>query len=699
MADRAKRRKRERMILAASVRPFEIHAAAFATIEAGKAEDTGPAPVTVEAYGGGLMNVNNIGPMVVDIEGIEASGPVVLLDGHTNTLAASLGSARLEPRDGKLFAVGAISRTNPVAKVAIDLARDGVPIQASIGAEPIGPPIRIRQGQTVHVNGRDIEAGPGGFLLFRRSRVRHIAILPNGADSTTTVSIAAAAASPEEYQMTFDEWLASLGFDPAALSDAQKTSLQTVYDGMQASADTGEGDEDEEPVEAGAKEGKGAEAPAKIAAAAVSEIRAEMANETKRIQAIRKVCGVKHADIEAKAISEGWDATRAELEVFRASFPRLPAIHTQENGNVNTKVIEAALCMRAGVACENGYDEQTLDKANKLRNRGFRWHAEQIMASKGISIDADPSSREWIQAAFSTSELSGIVGNIANKALQNAFGTAPTLVDKITAPKSHTNFHPHTVYSMALDGELKPVAPDGELKHLRMSEESRTRQVDTKGAILRITRKDLVNDELGAFTDMATAMGRKALHSREKALFTVINATGNGSSFFTAARGNYLDGAGSLLASAGLGSTLKLFRDQTDPSGDPVMVNPAILLLPTALEQVGRELYTSQKVVGPSTSKTPDANIYQGMFEPLVSPWLGNTNLSGASSTAYYLLADPADVAAFEIAYLNGQSTPTVTFFGLESDARTLGATWQIFYDFGVALAEYRAGVKSRGNG
>jgi hypothetical protein len=252
---------------------------------------------------------------------------------------------------------------------------------------------------------------------------------------------------------------------------------------------------------------------------------------------------------------------------------------------------------------------------------------------------------------------------------------------------------------MVLGGELQPVAPGGELQHLRLAEESRTRQVDTQGAILRITRKDLVNDELGAFADMANAMGRKAVHAREKALFTAINATANGASFFTAARGNYLDGSGSLLASAGLGSTLKLFRDQKDASGDPVMVNPKYLLVPTALEQVANELYTSQKVVGPSTAKTPDANIYQGMFEPLVSPWLGNTNLSGASSTAYYLIADPSDVPAFEVAYLNGQSTPTVEFFGLESEASTLGVTWRIFYDFGVALAEYRAGVKSRGNG
>ena len=52
---------------------------------------------------------------------------------------------------------------------------------------------------------------------------------------------------------------------------------------------------------------------------------------------------------------------------------------------------------------------------------------------------------------------------------------------------------------------------------------------------------------------------------------------------------------------------------------------------------------------------------------------------------------------AFEIAYLNGVETPTVEFFGIEVDPATLGVTWRVFYDFGAARAEYRAGVKSKG--
>jgi hypothetical protein len=691
--DRKARRRRERMILAAASRPFTLNASAIVQIEAAPADPSAPVPVSIDAYNGGVMSVSGIGPLVCDVRGVEASGPVVLLDGHANTLAATLGSAMVEVVNGeRLAAVGHISQTNPIAATAISLARAGVPLQASIGAEPIDPPTRIRAGQSVEVNGRTITAGPGGFLLFARTRLRHIAILPNGADASTSVSIAAEAASNQEgATVDFQKWVESLGFVYADLTEAQLAALQLAYD------ETTEAAADPE-TPAPAADPVAASGTSTIAADAVAQIRAEMAAETARIGMIREKCGDKHTEIAAKAIAEGWDQNKVELEVIRASRPLLPAIHAKDNSVINAKVIEAGLCMAAGINVEKaGYGEETLDRAHKIRRRGLRWCAEQIAAASGKTIDADPGSKEWINAAFSTSELSGIVGNVANKALATAFSSVPSVAEKIAAKKSHSNFQPNTVYSLALNGELQVVSKDGELKHLRMAEESRTRQVQTRGAVLSITRQDLYNDDLNAFADNAMALGRKSVQSREKVLFTALNATGAGSSFFTSARGNYFEGSGTNLQSSSLATAVQMFRDQTGPDGLPVMIEPAILLVPTALEATAKELMNSQYVVGPSSSKTPSANIWQGAFEAVTSPWLSNSGLTGYSSTAFYLLGNPADVAAIEIAYLAGVDTPVVEFFGMDTNPEVLGVSYRVFYDFGVALGEYRAGVKSKG--
>ena len=61
-----------------------------------------------------------------------------------------------------------------------------------------------------------------------------------------------------------------------------------------------------------------------------------------------------------------------------------------------------------------------------------------------------------------------------------------------------------------------------------------------------------------------------------------------------------------------------------------------------------------------STKKTPVANPHAGKFRPVRSSYLSNTKYTGASSLAWYVLADPADMPVIEVAFLNGQQQPTV---------------------------------------
>ncbi|RIK80194.1 MAG: hypothetical protein DCC68_11575 [Planctomycetota bacterium] len=631
---------------------------------------------SMTAYTGGPMQLAGWRyPVVVDLQGLQVGGQrrPILLD-HTRDVDFVMGQTdNVGVVNNQLVVAGHVMGESTKAKQVIALNDKGFAWQSSIGARADQVEF-VPEGKTSQANGREF-AGP--VNIARRATLGEISFVVLGADDNSSAQIAASAQPKKELDMEFATWIEAQGFTPDALNDSQTKNLRALYDVQAAKPTT--------PVEPPPNP--------------TVQIRAEAIAELERINAIRKACDSKHPEIEAQAIKEGWDVTKTELAVLRASRPSGPAIHIGGNGGnpIASQVIEAALCLQAGVPCEQQYAAQTLEAANKYRRRGLRWCAEQICAAHGRVIDADPGTREWIQAAFSTSELSGIVGNVANKALQAAFQAAPSVADRITAAKSHTNFHAHTVYSMVLNGDLQPVGPDGELKHLSLSEESRTRQLDTRGAVLSITRKDIINDSLNAFAENAIGMGRKAVMSREKALFTSLNATGNGASFFTTARANYFEGAPSALSLSSISTAVQMFRDLKGPDGDPIMIEPRLLLVPTALETTAREAMTSQFVLGPTTGKTPNVNIWQNAFTPITSPWLSNTNLSGASSTAWYLLADPADMAAIEIAYLNGQQTPTVEFFGLDSDPNVLGVTWRVFWDFGVALGEFRAGVKSKG--
>jgi hypothetical protein len=96
-----------------------------------------------------------------------------------------------------------------------------------------------------------------------------------------------------------------------------------------------------------------------------------------------------------------------------------------------------------------------------------------------------------------------------------------------------------------------------------------------------------------------------------------------------------------------------------------------------------------------SSTKYPIANPHQGKFRAEVSRYLTNSHYTGNSSKAWYLLADPSDVPVIEVAFLNGQESPTIET--AEADFSVLGVQLRGYHDFGCNLQESRAGVKSKG--
>ena len=94
-------------------------------------------------------------------------------------------------------------------------------------------------------------------------------------------------------------------------------------------------------------------------------------------------------------------------------------------------------------------------------------------------------------------------------------------------------------------------------------------------------------------------------------------------------------------------------------------------------------------------TKYPIANPHQGKFRAEVSRYLANTQYTGASAKAWYLLADPNDLPVIEVAFLNGQESPTIET--AEADFNVLGVQMRGYHDFGVALQDPKGGCKAKG--
>jgi hypothetical protein len=104
----------------------------------------------------------------------------------------------------------------------------------------------------------------------------------------------------------------------------------------------------------------------------------------------------------------------------------------------------------------------------------------------------------------------------------------------------------------------------------------------------------------------------------------------------------------------------------------------------------------SQAVVTGANTTIGNANVWSGRFRVESSPYMENTSYTGNSAAAWYLLADPNDLAVIEIAALNGRVEPVVDT--ADADFHVLGVQMRGYADVGVSMQEFRAGVRSAGS-
>jgi len=643
---------------------------------------------TMVAYTGGPMKIAGWRfPVVVDLAGLaipSQSRPIRF--GHD--AASGVGHTdSIRVMDGRLVAAGVVSRDTAAAKEIVASARNGFPWQASIGAA-VEQFEFVKESQTVLVNGREF-AGP--LNVVRKATLGEISFVDLGADAGTSASVAAAAKETKAMDATkTDVTNATTGQEtppPASEIKAAATATATVA----AAGDPA------------ARAGTAAAADGALVLDPVADMRAKAAAEQERIAAVQKVCGDAHPEIAAKAIKEGWDETKCELEVLRASRPKAPAAHVPDQSVTGT-ILEAACMLTAGLAKPEAlYEERTLNAAGHRFRGGIGLQELLLEAAwaNGYTGRNFRDSREVLrfafgkdlQAGFSTVDIGGILSNVANKFLLEGFFSVERVWRSICAVRNVSDFKTVTSYRLIGKDQYEPVAPGGELKHGTLGQEQYTNKADTFGLLLSIDRRDMINDDLGAITTVPRKLGRGSGLKINDVFWTIFLAN---SSFFTSGNKNYLTGADTALTIDGLTKAEVAFLDQVDSDGKPIGVMPAILLVPTALSAMGTQLFKSVEIRDTTAStKYPIANPHQGKFRAEVSRYLSNSKYTGNSAKAWYLLADAADLPVIEVAFLNGQESPTIET--AEADFNVLGIQMRGFHDFGCALQDYRGGVRAKG--
>lgn len=306
--------------------------------------------------------------------------------------------------------------------------------------------------------------------------------------------------------------------------------------------------------------------------------------------------------------------------------------------------------------------------------------ARDCLRRAGVSTTGAAAETLITRALHSTSDFPLILGDAVGRELRRAYQAAPSGVRQLARQGTIRDFRPKRAVMLGEAQKLERVGEGGEFRHGTMNETAELYSLETFGKIFGISRKALVNDDLGAFTATPARLGAaaRAFEAVQLAAKVEANPTmSDGFAVFAATEhGNQKAAAGQTLANlkADLTAARLAMRKQTGLSGDLVDVTPRYVLVPPELETTMEQALSEVQA-----TKTDDANPFAAL-SLVVEPRL-------TSATRWYVVADPALIDGLEYAYLEGAPGPQIeTKVGFEVD----GVQMKVRLDFGCGWLDHR---------
>ena len=341
---------------------------------------------------------------------------------------------------------------------------------------------------------------------------------------------------------------------------------------------------------------------------------------------------------------------------------------------------------------------EKLVAGNEFAGMGLKAMIRVALRNAGVSgadrLDGTALAAKLF-ASHSGSDFPYLLANTAAKLLRATYANAPTTWQLWAPTMSVSDFKQHSVVSLSAFSDLATKAEGAEYTQGTMGEYRETIQAATKGRYIGLTREMVINDDLGAFTRLASALGWAAANSVDKAVYAYVEAnaalsdTGtlfNATAVTTAGGHANQASANAAVTVSSLAIGEAAMAAQKDPSRTTVLgLRPRYLVVPYGKKQIAWEVLNSPTDVASSNSAKRNYAASLGL-ELVAAP-----NLSNA--TAWYLFADKA-TPCIEVAFLDGNQTPYI-----EEDVEfmTDEMRMKVRLDFGVAATEWRTGFKNVG--
>lgn len=397
-------------------------------------------------------------------------------------------------------------------------------------------------------------------------------------------------------------------------------------------------------------------------------------------------------------IARGLTFNQAQMAVLTQLAQRqapISNIHNGERDTTATRTLEAmgqALLHRAAPRRAGALTGEAVRfRGDNLIDMGRRCIEMAGGRSDGLSrreiaqlsLNIGSSGLRRTAGMHSTSDFPVILGNTIDRTLRAAYAeTEPTWM-QIGRRDDVNDFRQRTIVALGDTAAFEKVLEGGEYKYGSVPEEGNTYKVDKYGKIIAFTWEAMINDDLGAFDRLPSALAQGARQTESNLVWGLLLSNPNwidGQPIYSAAHGN-VAATGSAITIASLAAARAAMRKQKGINGQNyINIVPKYLVVGPDRELEAQQFLSPNYLAATNNNINPFAGSLTLIVEPRIT------------DGSWYVIGDGADT--FVYSYLTGEDGLfTETREGFEVD----GVEVKGRLVFGTAFVDYRSLYKNPG--
>jgi len=393
----------------------------------------------------------------------------------------------------------------------------------------------------------------------------------------------------------------------------------------------------------------------------------------------------------AAPIAEARKQVMAEIEKKRDDDAdklghRTPVEITRDARDRFRAAAEDGLLIRASKA-----PEKPAEGARDLAGYSLRELARHALQIAGLKTGGTPL--EMVGRALTASDLPYILANVANKSLFTGWAGADETWNVWCGTGQVSDFKTNYAPRISEASDLEEVPEHGEYKYGKRTEAQESYSIATYGKLFSISRQAIINDDLGALTNIPASHGEAAARKVGDVAYAVLTANaamGDGLALFVAGHSNFVAaGSGAIPSVATIAAGILAMGTQKDLQGlRRLNIRPENFIAPKALEGAAEVFFRAEKwddTLRSATTPNPYAGTYfTRVYEP---------RLDDADPAAWYLAARKGKTVV--VFFLNGVEAPYMeTKEGWSVD----GVEYKVRIDVGAKAMDYRGLYYNDGN-